>query len=119
MSAMRRRWQTFWDRSPRQLKVQRDGRVILMIALASGFAAINTGNNLLFLGWGMVLAAIVISGVLSESTLRILRLKVIPPDLGRVKETVSLGLELKNESSQSPAFATRYSVRVQQAHVGT
>ena len=114
MNAMRRRWQTFWDRSPRQLKVQRDGRVILLIALASGFAAINTGNNLLFLGWGMVLAAIVISGVLSESTLRILKLKVIPPDLGRVKETVSLGLELENESTQSPAFATRYSIRLKQ-----
>ena len=62
MGAMRRRWQTFWDRSPRQLKVQRDGRVILMIALASGFAAINTGNNLLFLGWGMVLAALLFRG---------------------------------------------------------
>jgi uncharacterized protein (DUF58 family) len=115
MSAMRRRWQSFWDRSPRQLKVQRDGRVILLIALASGFAAINTGNNLLFLGWGMVLAAIVISGVLSESTLRILKLKVVPPDLGRAQETVSLGLQLKNESTQSPAFATRYSVRLKHA----
>ena len=112
MGKMRQRWQLFWDRSPRQLKVQREGRVILMIALASGFAAINTGNNLLFLGWGMVLAAIVISGVLSESTLRILKLKVIPPAMGRVGEQASIGIELQNEANQSPAFATRYSVRL-------
>ena len=112
MNAVRRRWQLFWDRSPRQLKVQRDGRVILLIALASGFAAINTGNNLLFLGWGMVLASIVISGVLSESTLRILKVEVTPPLLGRVNESASIALRLKNEASHSPAFATRYTVRL-------
>lgn len=112
MSALRKRWQVFWDRAPRQLKVQRDGRVILLIALASGFAAINTGNNLLFLGWGMVLASIVISGVLSESTLRILKLEVTPPLLGRADESASIGLKLQNQASQSPAFATRYTVRL-------
>ena len=113
MGALRRRWKVFWDRAPRQLKVQRDGRVILVVALASGFAAINTGNNLLFLGWGMVLASIVISGVLSESTLRILKIEVIPPSLGRVDESAAIALKLKNEASQSPAFATRYTVRLQ------
>ena len=112
MSAVRKRWRIFWDRAPRQLKVQRDGRVILMIALASGFAAINTGNNLLFLGWGMVLASIVISGVLSEATLRILKLEVTPPLLGRVNESSSIALKLSNEATKSPAFATRYTIRL-------
>jgi uncharacterized protein (DUF58 family) len=41
----------------------------MAIALAVGFAAINTNNNLLFFGWGLVLSTIVISGVLSEMTI--------------------------------------------------
>lgn len=110
MGRARSTWHKFWDRAPRQLKIKRDGKIILSVALASGFAAINTGNNLLFIAWGMVLAAIVISGVLSESTLRILRLTVQPPTLGRVGEPLPLGMRVSNVSSSSPGFALRFTL---------
>ena len=52
-------------RTPRRLKLTREGKYYLGITLGVGFAAINTGNNLLYLMLGMLLALIVISGVMS------------------------------------------------------
>jgi uncharacterized protein (DUF58 family) len=52
------------------LSFTREGRVIVVLAVAVGFAAINTGNNLLYLLLGWLLSFIIASGVLSESTLR-------------------------------------------------
>ncbi len=66
----RRLWRRFWSRAPRQLAFTREGKVVVALAFAVGAAAINTGNNLLMLGWGLLLSAIVISGLLSEGTLR-------------------------------------------------
>ena len=58
------------DRSGRRLRPTRAGQVVLVLAFAVGFAAMNTGNNLLFFGWGLILSSIIISGILSESTLQ-------------------------------------------------
>ena len=54
----------------RRLKVTKLGWWFMGLTLGIGLAAINTGNNLLFLVLGMLLASIVISGVLSEQSLR-------------------------------------------------
>jgi hypothetical protein len=53
---------------------------VLAAALALGFAAVNTANNLLYLVTSLVLGLIAVSGVLSERTIRGLRLSVTPPD---------------------------------------
>lgn len=58
-----------------RLRFTREGRYLVAIALGVGFAAINTGNNLLYLILGMLLSMIVVSGILSEQTLR--RLEVL------------------------------------------
>jgi len=42
-------------RPPRKLKFTREGKYFLGITLGVGFAAINTGNNLLYLLLGMLL----------------------------------------------------------------
>ena len=55
---------------PRGLTFTRDGKVFVLISLGVGFAAVNTGNNLLFLVLGMMLGMIIVSGILSEITLR-------------------------------------------------
>ncbi|HET6344518.1 MAG TPA: hypothetical protein VFH51_06275, partial [Myxococcota bacterium] len=98
-------WQRFWDRAPRQLRFTRAGRVLVSIALAAGLAAMNTGNNLLFFGWGMVLSAIVVSGVLSEATLRVLQGQVSVPSELRADLPANLPLSLYNASRRLPAFA--------------
>ncbi len=72
-------------RSPRRLKFTREGKFFVGITLGVGFAAINTGNNLLYLLLGMLLALIVVSGVMSEISLRHLtrRSTPAPPGAGR------------------------------------
>lgn len=59
-----------WFRPPRTLKVTRMGRTYLVLTVGVGFGALNTGNNLLYLLLGLMLATIVTSGVLSERVLR-------------------------------------------------
>lgn len=67
-------------RPPRLLSLTRAGKFFVLLTLAVGFGAINTGNNLLFLLFGMLLALIVASGVLSEAVIRNLRVRRHLPD---------------------------------------
>src|SRR5206468_3395868 len=62
-------------RPPRRLRITREGWFYVLFTLGVGAAAINTGNNLLYLVLGLQLSTIVISGVLSESCLRGLELE--------------------------------------------
>src|SRR4051812_7946069 len=55
---------------PRKLKITREGKFFILLTLSVGLAAINTGNNLLYLLLGMLLALIVVSSIMSELSLR-------------------------------------------------
>lgn len=70
-------WPRLWPR--RTLWPTRDGWWCLGAALALGFAAINTGNNLLYLLVSMLLGLVVVSGVLSEQSIRGLRIEPVAP----------------------------------------
>ncbi|MEZ4272805.1 MAG: DUF58 domain-containing protein [Myxococcota bacterium] len=99
-------------RPPRRLRTTREGKIVLGIALAVGFAAINTGNNLLFLGWGTVLSAIVLSGILSEAALRTFAVESFPPQSARVDQNVRLPLSLANLSKHQTTFGMRVVLRL-------
>ncbi|MBI4594465.1 MAG: DUF58 domain-containing protein, partial [Candidatus Rokubacteria bacterium] len=58
----------------------REGWWCVAATLGLGFAAFNTGNNLLYLLLSTVLALIVVSGVLSEQSIRGLRVAPVVPD---------------------------------------
>ena len=75
-----RLWPGRWpELRPRHtLRPTRDGWWCLGTAVGLGIAAINTGNNLLYLLVSMLLGLIVVSGLLSEQTLRGLDLVVAP-----------------------------------------
>ncbi len=75
---LRERWKRA-TKPPRRLTFTRAGKFFLLMTLAVGFGALNTGNNLLFLLLGMMLSAIVASGILSEAVLRKLRVHRRPP----------------------------------------
>ena len=62
-------WKRMVGQRPR-LRVTREGRVFLAITIGIGLAAINTGNNLLYLLLSWLLSLIVASGALSNLTLR-------------------------------------------------
>ena len=55
-----------YDESP----ADGQGSTDLKYLLGVGFAALNTGNNLLYLVFALMLAFLVLSGILSETSLR-------------------------------------------------
>ncbi len=67
-SALFARWRALL-RPPRSLRTTPAGRICMIITLGVGVGALNTGNNLLYLVLGLLLSAIVVSGVLSERSL--------------------------------------------------
>jgi uncharacterized protein (DUF58 family) len=92
-------------RPPRRLKFTREGRYFFFISLGIGFAAVNTGNNLLYLLLGMTLSLIVASGVLSELVLRKIRVRRHLPDEIYAERPFLVGIELHNEKRRVPSFS--------------
>ncbi|PYM07895.1 MAG: hypothetical protein DMD82_04405 [Candidatus Rokuibacteriota bacterium] len=72
----------WWSRAfrpPRTIWPTREGWWLLFAAVGLGFAAMNTGNNLLYLLVSMLLGLIVVSGILSERSMRGLRISMTMP----------------------------------------
>lgn len=79
----RRRWKWLPRlRRRRRLKFTRDGRYFVAITIGIGLAAVNTGNNLLYLLLGWLLSVIMASGILSDTNMRRIFVRRRPP--GRV-----------------------------------
>jgi uncharacterized protein (DUF58 family) len=98
-----------WGRPPRKLKVTRSGRAYLAFTIVVGVAAINTGNNLLFLVLGLLLAGVVLSGLLSELVLRAVRVARVLPDEVRAGRPawVELAVENRGRALASMALEVR------------
>ncbi len=92
----RRRW---WRRlGPRwRARPTRDGWWFLFAVIGLGLAAANTGNNLVYLLYAMLLALIVVSGVLSEQTMRGVTLAPIFPEEIYAGRPALFGARLTNE----------------------
>ncbi|HXV37659.1 MAG TPA: DUF58 domain-containing protein [Myxococcota bacterium] len=94
-----------WLRPPRALRPTRAGWLFFGIAIGVGFAALNTGNNLLYLVLSLMLAFLILSGVLSESSLRGIRVRRrLPRELYAGREN-SIALEISNCQRRAAAFA--------------
>ena len=81
------------------------GRWYCGLTVGIGFAAINTGNNLLFLVLGVLLSSIIVSGVLSENALREIKLTRQLPLEASVGKPVLIGLTVVNEKKRAPSFS--------------
>ena len=90
---------------PRGLSFTREGRFYVFVTLCVGVAAVNTGNNLLYLVLGMMLGLIVVSGVLSEIALR--GVKVRRKLARRAEEGVVFPVELtlRNDKRHAASFS--------------
>jgi uncharacterized protein (DUF58 family) len=99
-----RSWLRKW-RPPRKLKFTREGKYFLGITLGVGFAAINTGNNLLYLLLGMLLSLIVLSGVMSELSLRDLTVVRRLPTRAQVGRAHLVEIEVFNRKKRIPSYA--------------
>ncbi len=85
--------------------VTREGLVYSVFVLVIGVAALNTGNNLLFIVVSAMLAAIVVSGVASASVLRGLELDVSVPAHVFAGSTSLARLTLHNRRRRAPSFS--------------
>ncbi len=94
-----------WLRPPRTLRPTRAGWLFFLITFGVGFAALNTGNNLLYLVQSLMLAFLVLSGVLSESALRGIRVRRRLPREFFAEAFCSVGLEITNRQQRVPSFA--------------
>ena len=74
----------------------RDGWWCLGAALGLGFAAMNTGNNLLYLMTALLLGLVIVSGVLSERSRRGLRLSPVLPEEIYAGRALALSARLEN-----------------------
>jgi uncharacterized protein (DUF58 family) len=94
-----------WLRPPRTLRPTRAGWIFFALTFGVGFAALNTGNNLLYLVLSLMLAFLVLSGVLSESALRGIRVRRRVPRELFAEAPSRVGLEIANAQRRVPAFA--------------
>jgi len=93
----------------RTIKPTRDGWWCLLVAVGLGVAAINTGNNLLYLLVSALLALIVVSGILSEQSMRGVHLAGITPDEVYAGQPALLGAAIANRKR----WLTSYSVTLE------
>jgi uncharacterized protein (DUF58 family) len=99
------RWLRARLRPPRTLRPTRAGWMFFLITFGVGFAALNTGNNLLYLVLSLMLAFLVLSGLLSEAALRGIAVRRrLPPELF-AETPCRVGLEISNRQRRVPSFA--------------
>jgi uncharacterized protein (DUF58 family) len=92
-------------RPPRRLSFTREGRIIVVMAISIGFAAINTGNNLLYLLLGWILSFIIASGVLSELTMRGLTVERTPPPRVIAGQPFLMEVAIHNDKPKTASFS--------------
>ena len=93
---------------PRKLRFTKLGRWYCALAVAIGMAAINTGNNLLFLVLGLLLSSIVVSGVLSEIALREVWVERRLPAAATVGEEALFAVVATNRKQRAPSFSLEF-----------
>jgi uncharacterized protein (DUF58 family) len=88
-------------------KLTREGIVYLGAVFILVLAAINTGNNLLFLVLACLLAGLLISGVFSRIVLTGIALKLELPEHIFAQQPIVAALELRNDKDMLPSFSLR------------
>ncbi len=77
----------------------------MLLAVGVGFAAINTGNNLLYLLLGWLLSFIIASGILSEMTLKRLTVERRPPPRVYANEPFLMEVVIENAKKNRASFS--------------
>ncbi len=88
-------------------EVTKAGVVYVLVTLVIGIAALNTGNNLLYIVVAAMLAAILVSGIVSALVLRGLELQVRLPEHVFAGRPVVGRIALRNARRFLPSFSIR------------
>lgn len=88
-----------------RIQITKTGYLFLLLALSLGFGALNTGNNLLYLLFAMMLSFIVLSGILSQNSLYLLEPTAHLTLKTYANTPFTLSFEVKNNKTLFPAYA--------------
>lgn len=89
----------------RFLRFTPEGKKFIFIAIAIGFAAVNTGNNLLYLVLAMLLSLIIASGFLSEWGIKGIEVKRHFPPYIFAHAPCGILLKVTNTKKYLPSFS--------------
>jgi len=105
--ALARRTSLRWVAYQIDYRLTRDGGIYLAAVAILILAAVNTGNNLLFLILACLLAGILTSGVLSRAVLTGVEMRFELPEHIFAEQPVLAEMELRNEKQLWPSFSLR------------
>jgi uncharacterized protein (DUF58 family) len=88
-------------------KLTREGVLYIVAVLVILIAALNTGNNLLYIVAGAMLSAILVSGLFSAAMLRGLELDVGVPQNAFAGRPLAVRVRLTNSSVWMPSFSVK------------
>jgi len=90
---------------PRSLRPTREGWAFLSLTFLLGLAALNSGNNLLYLAVALFLSLIVLSGLLSEQGFRKVRVVVQLPRRCFAGTPAAIRVTVRNGKRRLPSYA--------------
>ncbi len=93
------------SRWPRRVRLTRDGKFVIVLTFGIGFAAINTGHNLLYLMLSVLLATMIASGLLSEAVLRGVAVRRAGPRRFVAGHRALTAYEVRNTKRRIPSVA--------------
>jgi uncharacterized protein (DUF58 family) len=96
-----------WISYRMEYRLTREGWIYLAGIVLVSLAAINTGNNLLFLILACLISSILMSGILSSVTLAGVEMRLNLPEHIFAGQSVRAALELHNEKLTLPSFSLR------------
>ena len=86
-----------------KVKVNRAGKLFILLTILLGIAAVNTGNNLLYIIVSLLLATMLLSGIISYLNLRGLKINLKPPKEVYAGIPAEFEVSIKKES-RLPSF---------------
>ncbi len=101
-----------WIGYKMEYKISREGWIYIGGIVLVALAALNTGNNLLFLILASLISIILMSGILSSVTLSGVALRLDLPEHIFAGQTVRAIVELQNEKLTLPSFSLRVEATV-------
>lgn len=101
----------------RKVRYTRAGYVYMGLVFVVAAAAFNTGNNMLYLVLGMMLASLIVSFLISEYMISRVRIERTPPALVTDGIAFTVSYRLENEKRVLPSFGLRVSEKVGEGEV--
>ncbi len=89
----------------RRLRFTREGWLFSLLSLSIGLIAVNTGHNLFYLVFGLLLGMVIVSGMLSERVLRGVRVERHLPAEVTARIPFAVVLEVKNPGSNRISYS--------------